>query len=301
MPLKNFICPDRNEIKVDDCLNACRMPARCATRPYLRLIGYDREWRGVSPSSAGNGPRLLYLKATSGYAVDPQSRVWAAFGTSTHDNLGMHRYSKNVLSEEPLSDESMKGIADVLEPDESISDQYVLTDYKTWGSFKVAKALGLSILTEDEPILDDEGNQVLLKSGKNKGEVKTKQKKTRLVEPEKADLRSEELQINRYRMFFEYNGFPISRMQIQAIPRDGGTFIATNRGIEKNLYVIPIKRLHDIDVHRFYLKLQQEVDKAFRYGFIRKCNDWESWEGRRCKGYCEVSEDCKSMDRTKGA
>lgn len=300
MPLTHFICPDGHEIEVATCLFTCRMPTRCATRPYLRLIGYDREWRGVSPSSAGNGPRLLYLKATGGYAVDPQSRVWAAFGTSTHDNLGMHRYSNNVLSEQKLSDNLMEGIADVLEPDEKIADQYVLTDYKTWGSFKVAKALGLSILTEDEPILDDEGNQVLLQSGKNKGQPKTKQKKTMLVEPEKADLRSEELQINRYRMFFEHNGFSISRMQIQAVPRDGGTFIAKNRGIEKNLYIIPIKRLNNADVLQFYYDLQAEVDIAFEENYIRKCNAWESWDGRRCEGYCEVSEDCKSMDRTKG-
>lgn len=300
MPLKRFICPDGIEINVSHCLSACRMPERCATKPYLRLIGYDREWRGVSPSSAGNGPRLLYLKAVNGYAVDPQSRVWAALGTSTHDNLGMHRYSNNVLSEELLSDDLMKGIADVLESDERDPEKYVLTDYKTWGSYKVMKALGISMLSEDEPVLGEDGNQVFLKSGKNKGKLKTKKKTTKIVDPSKADLKSEELQINRYRMFFEYNGFPISRMQIQAVPRDGGTYIAKNRGIEKNLYIIPVKKLHDADVLRFYLRLQQEVDKGFRYGFVRKCNDWESWKGRRCEGYCEVAEDCKSMDKTQG-
>ncbi len=299
MPLKRFICPDGIEINVSHCLKACRLLERCATKPYLRLIGYDREWRGVSPSSAGNGPRLLYLKAVNGYAVDPQNRVWAAFGTSTHDNLGMHRYSHNVLSEQPLSDSEMKGISDVLEEDENLLNKYVLTDYKTWGSFKVAKALGLTIKKTDEPIIED-GKPVILKSGKNKGKAKTKIKSTVVIDPSKIDLKSEELQINRYRMFFEYNGFPISRMQIQAIPRDGGTYIAKNRGIEKNLYIIPVNRLADTEVLLFYHVLQQEVDIAFEDGFVRKCNDWESWKNRRCDGYCEVAEDCKSMDKTKG-
>lgn len=299
MPLESFICPDGEEIKITDCLNVCRMPFRCATKPYLRLIGYDRKWKGVSPSSAGNGPRLLYLKATENYAVDPQSRVWAAFGTSTHDNLGMHRYSYNVLSEQPLSDSLMKGIADVLEEDESIPDEYVLTDYKTWGSFKVAKALGMIIKKEDVPILEN-GKPVSLKSGKNKGKVKTKIKSTIVIDPAKIDLKSEELQINRYRMFFEHNGFPISKMQIQAIPRDGGTYIAKNRGIEKNLYIIPVKKVDNFKVNSFYDTLQREVEIGFETGFARKCNDWESWENRRCDGYCEVSEDCKSMTKIKG-
>ena len=46
-------------------------------------------------------------------------------------------------------------------------------------------------------------------------------------------VREVELQLNRYRIFFEEQGFPVSRIQIQAIPRDGGTYIAKNRGIDK--------------------------------------------------------------------
>lgn len=271
------------------------MGKRCATRPYLRLIGYDREWRGVSPSSAGNGPRLLYLKAVHDYAINPQDRVWAAFGTSTHDNLGMHRFTNDVLSEEPLSDEKMRGIPDILDIDETTPDHYVLSDYKTWGSFKVAKALGLIIAKKDVPILDVEGEPILLKSGKNKGKPKTKIESTQIIDPNKADLKSETLQLNRYRIFFEKAGFPISRMEIQAIPRDGGTYVAKGRGVEDNLYIIPVPRITDKSAINFYDYLQKEVDEAFHNGYCRKCNEWESWEGRRCNGYCEVSEQCKAM------
>jgi len=298
MPTTHFICPDGEQIEIAKCLESggCRMGKRCATRPYLRLISYDREWRGVSPSSAGNGPRLLYLKAVNDYSINPQDRVWAAFGTSTHNSLGMHRYINDVLSEEPLSDEKMRGIADTLDVDESDPNSYVLTDYKTWGSFKVAKAMGLIIEKKDVPILDAEGNPVLLKSGKNKGKPKTKIESTRILDPAKADLKSEILQLNRYRIFFEKAGFPISRMEIQAIPRDGGTYIAKSRGIEDNLYIIPVPFMQDNEVHNFYDFLQSEVDEAFKTGYVRKCNDWESWEGRRCNGYCEVSEQCEAME-----
>ena len=40
----------------------------------------------------------------------------------------------------------------------------------------------------------------------------------------------------------------------------------------------------------------EEVDEAFKTGWIRRCNDWESWNGRRCKGYCEVAAACTEMD-----
>jgi len=300
VPARWFICPDGHEIEIQECLKngGCRLKNRCATRPYLRLIGFDREWKGVSPSSAGNGPRLLYLKATEDYSIDPNDRVWAAFGTSTHDKLGMFKYTHNVLSEERLSDEDMRGIPDVLEEDEDRKGFYILTDYKTWGSFKVTKALGMKTVKETIELKDDDGEPLLLKSGPNKGKPKTKQE-SKIIQGE-PDLISEELQINRYRIFFEGYGFPISRMQIQVVSRDGGTYIAKNRGIDKNLYVIPVRFIDDSKVLTFYQILQTEIDKAFETGTARLCDKWESWEGRRCDGYCEVSEYCKQMEGEHG-
>lgn len=303
MPAKWFKCPDNETIQIEACLKnqGCRMNQRCATRPFLRLVGYDRKWEGVSPSAAGNGPRMLYLKAVTDYAIDPNDRVWAAFGTSTHDKLAMHKYSKNVLTETPLQDEDMKGIADVLEEDEAEQGKFILSDYKTWGSFKVAKALGIVSETKEETVLDENGKPVILKSGPNKGKPKTRQEKIIQHDPTKVDLKPEELQLNRYRIFFESYGFPISQMQIQVVSRDGGTYIAQNRGIERNLYIIPIKRLLNKDALDFYKQLADEVTEAFATGYIRKCNPWESWDRRRCEGgYCEVVETCKEMSAKAG-
>jgi len=299
MPATEFICPDGKTILIESCLqkHGCRLKKRCATLPYLRLIGFDREWKGVSPSSAGTGPRALYLKAEVNYAINPQDRAWSAFGTSTHDNLGIHKYSENVLSEEKLSDADMSGTADILEEDEEKNDHYILTDYKTWGSFKVAKALGLVIETTEETILDEEGSPVLLKSGPNKGKPKTRQKTELKYDPAKIDLKAEEYQLNRYRIFFEQKGFPISRIRIQVVTRDGGTYIAKNRGILKNIYIIPVKRLLNNDVLAYYKNLSDEVLEAFRTGYARKCDIWESWGRKRCEGFCEIVEDCKSMSK----
>lgn len=298
MPAKYFSCPDKETIPILDCLKyqGCRMPERCATLPFLRMIGFDRKWQGVSPSSAGNGPRAIYLKATTDYTIDPNDRVWAAFGTSTHDNLAIHKYSSNVLTEQKLSDNEMTGIADCLEMDEWKPGYYVLIDYKTWGSFKVAKALGIISEKVEETVME-EGKPVILKSGKNKGKPKTIQKTTIITDTSKADLKSEELQINRYRIFFESYQFPISRMQIQVVSRDGGTYVAKNRGIDRNLYVIPIRRLLNDTVLDFYRNLNTEVMEAFKTAYARKCDSWESWDRRRCEGYCEVMEVCQEMSK----
>ena len=286
-------------IEIAKCLenNGCRMKKRCGTRPFLRLISYDRTWDGVSPSSAGNGPRLLYLKATVQYVIAPNDRVWAAFGTSTHEKLSMHAYSHNVLTETKLKDADMKGAADVLEEDEEREGFYVLTDYKNFGSYKVAKSLGIVTMVEEETILDKEGKPVILKTGKNKGSPKTRQKRIIKQDPTAIDLKAEELQLNRYRIFFESYGFPISRMQLQIMARDGGTYVAKNRGIDRNLYVIPIRRLTNKEVLDHYKVLADETMRAFKDGYIRKCNMWESWERRRCDSFCEVVDACKQMSK----
>ena len=299
MPAKWFKCPDEQEIEINKCLDpkGCRMQSRCATLPYLRLVGFDRTFRGVSPSSAGNGARQIWLKATTDYVIDPAERVWVSIGTGTHGKLSFYKYIDNVLSEEALSDEVMKGIPDVLEQDEENEGSYILYDYKVWGSFKIAKAIGLTITKTDKPILDAEGKPVLLKSGDNKGKPKTIQEKKITIEPDKADLGSEELQLNRYRIFFESKGFPISKMMVQAISRDGGTYIAAGRGIDKKLYLIPIKQLPDDEVLTYYRELSNKVSKGFETGYIDKCGIRETWGGRRCTAqYCEVLEACMALD-----
>jgi hypothetical protein len=295
MPSNRFLCPDGNTVSIEECLkpNGCRMKQRCASLPFLRSIAYDREWRGVSPSAAGNGPRLMYLKATKDYVVDPESRVFAILGTATHAKLGDVKFTSNVLSEEKLSDGDMQGIADVLEEDEANPGHFALIDYKTFGSYKAAKVMGIA--ATKEAILNSKGQPVLLKSGKNKGKPKIRKIFTK--DPAKAELRNETLQLNAYRCFFERSGFPVSRIMLQVIPRDGGTYIAKLRGIEKNLYMVDVPFMPDDEVRKFYHDLQAEVNEAFRTGWIRRCNAWESWGGRRCSNYCEVADACAEMDK----
>lgn len=299
MPAKWFLCPDETKIDIDKCLknHGCQYDNRCAPRPYLRRIAYDqREFTGkISPSSSGNGPRLIYFSGVKDYAIKPESRAFAILGVTSHANLSIHSYTKDVLSEEKLSDEKMQGIADLLDEDEWKEGYFILDDYKTSGSFKVTKWLG--IYTEDVPILDKDGNQMRYgKTAKKAGQLKTR-KEIKKRDPLVLDVLAEQLQLGRYKAFYEDMGFPISRHRLISIPRDGGTYIAHGRGIDKNLYVIDLPMLPRKTVLDYYENLQAEVDLAIKQKSIRLCNEWECWNGRRCEGYCDVNLSCAEMGR----
>lgn len=302
MPLKWFICPDGETIPIEDCLalRGCRLHTaefyRCAPLPFLRAISYDRAFTGVSPSMAGNGPRLQGLKATVPYPVSPDDRAFAILGTTVHQRYAAAGLTYNVLSEEPMSDEQAKGTPDLLERDEwAENGGYILTDYKTSGSFKVCKWLGIWVKKTDMPILDEEGNPVLLKSGKNKGKPKTKQHREIIESPDAVEKRDLELQVNRYRIFFEQNSFKINFMRAFCTPRDGGTYIAKNRGLLGNTRNVPISRIDDDEVLFYYKNLGVEIDAFLKSKYVRLCSDWENWNGRRCVYYCEVKNDCREM------
>ncbi len=102
-----------------------------------------------------------------------------------------------------------------------MGDAYILSDYKTWGSFPVGKAIGLAM--KPVPLVEN-GAPVLLKSGPRKGQPKTVRKPVS-VEP---DLKDVTLQLNNYRrmarVWLDSQGDkrPIKKLRVFAIVRDGG-------------------------------------------------------------------------------
>jgi len=110
---------------------------------------------------------------------------------------------------------------------------------------------------------------------------------------DKADNWEEEMQLNRYRIMLEERGITIGRMQLQVTVRDGGLAIATSRGITRNTYRIPIRKLDNNQVNEYFnLKTIQLTSALLNGRYDTPCNDRECWEGARCKGYCDVSHFC---------
>jgi hypothetical protein len=298
MPLKWFKCPsDGGLIEVGKCLSVrgCRLGQRCATLPYLRNACKDRKWKAVTPSQAFNGPRFIYLKEVCDYAEDPHDKAFAILGTGSHDRLSVHYLVKGFVAEQKFSDDVISGIPDIVEPDEENVGFYLLYDYKTSGSFKVALALGLEKSTEE--VIGEDGYPVLYKTGKNKGLAKTRQCFVPNRDKAIPEILDWTYQMNRYRILVEGAGFPVSRMITQCIPRDGNTYIAKNRGVDKNVILIDIPRMDDDKCLSHYAKLQKEIETAFETYKPRICNKKESWDGRKCNGYCPVSDQCRQMEK----
>jgi len=245
----------------------------------------EREWNGVpSTTQLLNGTMYEFLKLTQPYVVDPDSRAFMLAGTKHHQSLEEIGKELNLPAEIPLNVD--RDIFDLLEPE---NGNLVLTDYKLWGSYRVAKALGIVEIGKKP----DPSGEVYKRSG-TWGQAGTPKMVTMFQSmPQEADVFNEELQLNRYRIMLEELGISISKMQLQVTVRDGGLAIASGRGIARNIYRIPIQRLKTEKVIEYFRMKEQDLSMALSINHWNvPCNERECWEGARCKGYCEVARYC---------
>lgn len=256
MPLVSFTCPDGINRRIATCLERCPRPqGRCLSLPTLVSIGSPRTWRGKpSTTQLLNPTRLEYLMITKDYAIDPFEQAFALLGTRHHGRLEQVAKKIEGLKSELKLDGEVSGILDLLEPLDG--DKYRLIDYKTFGSYAVAKQLNLK-------------------------------------ENSEYDRHKLELQMNNYRLMAQGMGFDVAELKCQITVRDGGTYSAKQNGIDKKLYLLDVKILEDDYVQSYFtdkaMKLITALDKN---EMPELCDYQERWGGRRCKGYCNVSDYC---------
>jgi hypothetical protein len=272
---KNFECPDGAEIEIQSCLKECQNCDRCLSLPTLRMIAEQRPWTGKpSTTQLLKGTREAYLEIIyDDLTMKPKDQVFRLLGTKAHDML--NKFSINELSEDRLEDDNATGAFDLYD-----AENQTLYDYKTWGSYKVMKALGIEMV--------DVETGEFYKSGEKKGQPKTR-KEPRQGTP---DMKDTELQLNHYRTLIEAAGFPVKSMLVEAVVRDGGTFSATGRGITENVYLIPVKRLPDEEVKEYFTAKADALTKALETGITEPCTNEERWDDRKCKDYCGVNMHC---------
>ncbi len=285
MPLTEFICPDKQSYPVQHCLTKCRMSERCLTLPTLSLIAHGREWKGIaSTTQLLNGTLQEFLKLTRPYTVDPDTRMFMIGGTKMHQELDVKAKELGLVSELPLSID--RDIFDLLELEDG---QIILTDYKRWGSFKVAKALGIKKVGK-RPNPDGE----CYKSSGAWGKAGSPKMISNFsTVPEEANNWEAELQLNRYRVKLAKLGIMVDKMRLQVEVRDGGTYIAEGRGVYRNSYIISIKAMPDLVVEQYFEYknscLMEALDKG---SWSEPCNPKECWDNNRCKEYCDVWSYC---------
>lgn len=265
-----FICTDNEQIKIQDCLEKCRMSMRCASVSFLKLVAEERPPEQFSVTGGLKGTRELYLKATKDFGVKPEDFAFAILGTRSHSRL-----DTSIENEIKLEYKGIVGTADEYEPDTK-----TLIDHKTWGSYQVALLLGIKV----EKIKVSDG---VYKNGKEKFKTKSIYKK---VEPDIFDVA---MQLNMYRIMLEQKNYEIDYLKMQCFVRDGGTYIAKNRGIDKTFYYIDIPIWDDKKVLDFYFKQRDAFKEALESGKTKPCNDRECWNGNKCKKYCYVANYCE--------
>jgi hypothetical protein len=260
------------------------MGERCATRSYLQLVSTERVWTGKpSTTQLIRGTLEAYLTLTEEYSISPDSRAFMIHGTKGHAVLESSSDELSSLEERFDGYEVEEtGITDVVETEDGIS---VMVDYKTSGSFKVAKALGFKVIEKE--------SEEIFKSGKRKGEKKLIKELVRKIEFE--DRWEWELQLNKYRIEWEKKHIPrkISKLKIQCCVRDGSTYIARSRGIFRNIYYFDLRIMPDLEVLEYFKRKRNALLNALKTKTTpHHCDAKENWDGLKCAKYCQVAEFC---------
>lgn len=286
MPLEGFICPDGIEVKLESCYKECRLGHRCLTLPSLVSISKVRDWTGEgSTTQLLLGTMEAYLKLTKPYYVVPEDRAFMLDGTEHHRNLEEVARELGLVAEVPLSLD--KDVFDLLEWE---GKELVLTDYKRWGSFRVAKALGIVVVGKHP----DPSGAVYKTTSKYGKAGEPKLVPVFGVNPDKIDNFEAKYQLNRYRIMLKtLASITVHRLQLQATVRDGGLYVAKERGVFHKIYLIPIPILPDDEVEGYFAHKQEALKLAMEQDHWElPCNVRESWEGMKCAEYCDVWEFC---------
>lgn len=298
MPIIGFICPDGERILFDDCFKECRLKSdlpceRCKALPFLKRASKQKTWNGVpSTTQLLQGTREAWLKITREYFINPDKSVYALLGNHVHSVLDKFGQGDH-LTEERLIDDICSGAFDFYD-----GETQTLYDYKTWGSYKVMKALGIS--SYETPETDENGNVVLKKSGKNKGEPKMKKVWVNGDIAAKADaLLETSIQMSNYRdklLSVLPSGYTVKKMAVQAISRDSGLMVSIKRGIEENAPLIPINGISSHWVNKYLNRKKELLLEALEKDYAPPCRKRETWQGKKCKDYCDVVEHCINLD-----
>lgn len=284
-----ILCPDGKTQDIKECLaGKCRMEERCAPLSYLSLAARERVWKGIpSVTQLIDGTRRQYLLLTTDTTLNPDKAAFRVLGTKGHASLD----DDNDLSftEEKFESTEIHGTADLLEL--QMTKLFWLGDYKTSGSYKVAKALGM--VKKQEPICDENGNQLKHKNGKPQF------KRWFEFDNSQRDVRDWALQLNKYRIELEKRlGEKIPRLKVFCIVRDGNTVTAKGRGILRNTYYLDIPLLPDAEVEAYFSAKRTALLDALATGIMpEECTPEEAWGGNKCKD-CEVREACAKAGRS---
>jgi len=321
MPIVKARLKDGREVLVADLIEG-KIENPGFPISYIRAATEDRPWDGSPHVTALlNGTRETFLKYVSKYTVDLDGMTIPMAGTKFHSNME----NPVDITEIHLSFYGIQGISDLLDVHPQTGELSIV-DYKLVGSFALKKWLG--IVSTLVPEMDDFGNPVYLKSGRNKGSQKMK--KEIVMDPTKADRFNYTMQVNIYRVLLEavlnsaetiekfpklkpHFGKKVSKLQIFYVLRDGNL----NHDFSFNSYLEDAEIYPDEKVVNFIemraTAIKMVMDKfeslsatevnpfvAAKSVCPGLCSDDETWHGKKCESYCPVARACYAITPREG-
>lgn len=297
-----FVCPDGEKIECTKCLaeGGCRMEERCASRPTLKMMYKPHH---INPKKIGttrllNGTMQAFLMDTVDFEESPQKMAFMIQGTRQHKEL--EKMGDGISIAEGNYDDKENTIRpDVIEIENGV---VTLIDYKTSGSFQVAKAIGMYQV--DEPVINkNTGEQAVFKAdGKTGKKGDKKFKKAWKQDKLRADVKEWALQLNNYRIGIEKHfrkqendpKWKVSRIRVEVVVRDGNLASAQSRGVTRTIYMIEIPILPDAEVKKYFARKRKALRQALKQGYWDiPCTQEERWDDdRKCHSYCPVNRSC---------
>jgi len=254
MPLTHFDCKV-GKIPIKDCFNSCPAGDRCLSLPTLHAVG---EQRIMKPP--------YHFSTTFLQQGTRQAYLSIVNDYSIHPQdrafmlLGTrHHQHLDIVAkklEELKSELYMKGdINSILDLLEPINggNDWEMIDYKCVGCYSVAKMLD-----------------------------------------KKPDFSGYDIQLNDYRIKAQKLGFNIKKLSIQYTARDFGVTTTAKYKITEPMGKVSVPFIPDDEIIEYFFDKDTALRHSLEFNILPPpCTHKETWGGRKCQKYCDVSIFCE--------
>lgn len=282
MPAKYFVCPDKQYCEIEACKKKCRISQRCMALPAIYAVSHQRIWKGKpSVTQLIKPTRQTYLEITRDYAIEPMKQIASMIGTQSH-SLMEGNVPNGWLSEVRLEDDITSGQFDAYD-----CTTKTLWDYKFFGAFRVARALGHRSRWV---------NKGVYVRGAKKGLPKWEE----VFEPGGVrNVLEIAIQLNYYKILMIKHNLLVDEMLVQMFLRGGLDATAKKYGCTQQAYIVPIYPISP----QWVRKWMEAKHKALMLALdINKmppvCSKRERWDSsknypdRKCRDWCSVNIHC---------
>jgi hypothetical protein len=249
--------------------------------PALLAVGKTRKWTGKPSVTQLLKPTLpSYLEIVNDFTINPMNQISSMIGTNSH-NLMEHNLPNGWLSEVRLEDDICSGQFDAVD-----LKNKTLIDFKFFGSYRIARALGYK-------------GKWTYKGVYQRGVNKGKDKFEMVYNPGGVkDVLEISIQLNYYRKLLADYGIDIDKIKVQMFVRGGVDKVAKSYGIDKSAYTVPI---HLLSPHRVRWYMQYKHDKLIEAletsTMPDVCTAKERWSSKsrenfKCLNWCSSNIFC---------